>query len=169
MNPQPKGAARSQVSPILMMKASMREFARASFGVPSRATPRDATKARRCLPEGTAHDLRILTFDGGEYKKRTDACPFSCPSFMCASRNNLRRVFTADDCSGSAPVSVSSVCSRSHPNAEFHGCSCRYLQTRGLSHRANVLASSCCAAVAFMCSGITTNADCCLRALLSLK
>ena len=26
MNPQPKGAARSQASPILMMKASMREF-----------------------------------------------------------------------------------------------------------------------------------------------
>ncbi len=57
-----KAAARSQASPILMMKASMREFARASFGVPSRATPRDATKARRCLPEGTAHDLRILTW-----------------------------------------------------------------------------------------------------------
>ena len=31
----------------------------------------------------------------------------------------------ADDLSGFAPVSVSSVCYRSHLNAEFHGCSCR--------------------------------------------
>lgn len=32
----------------------------------------------------------------------------------------------ADDLSGFAPVSVSSVCVRSLPNAELHGCSCRY-------------------------------------------
>ena len=29
------------------------------------------------------------------------------------------------DLSGFAPVSVSSVCFRSRPNAELHGCSCR--------------------------------------------
>lgn len=98
-------------------------------GSPRRAGRRTLPGASgRFPPGGMMHDLYSLTwkaFRWGENKKRTDACPFSCPSFVCASRSNPWRVAGADDLSGFAPVSVSSVCFRSRPNAELHGCSCR--------------------------------------------